>query len=147
MPEILSTLEPDGALSVWDVARLRRLSAALPRRRVPLDSLKNLDENLWFNTYGEAPTCRAVALHAKRIYEADLEYPVILSPEGEVMDGMHRIAKAWLLGMADVLAVQFTVLPPPDEVIPDFNHARQASPARPASGSATAEGAPAVGES
>lgn len=136
MLEILSTLGPDGALSVWDVARLRRLSEALPRRRVPLNSLQDLDENLWFNTYGEVPTCRAVALHAKRIYEADLAYPVILSPEGQVMDGMHRIAKAWLLGMADVLAVQFTMLPPPDEVIPNFNLAQEPSPARPASGRA-----------
>ncbi|MET0646165.1 MAG: chromosome partitioning protein ParB [Pyrinomonadaceae bacterium] len=146
MSEILSTLGPDGALSVWDVARLRRLSEALPRRWVSLDSLKDLDENLWFNIYGETPTCRAVALHAKRIYEADLEYPVILSPEGEVMDGMHRIAKAWLLGMAKVLAVQFTVLPPPDEVIPDFDLARRPPPARTAPGSAAAE-APAVVES
>jgi hypothetical protein len=111
---------PEGTLSIWHVARLRQLAEGLPKELVPLDSLKDLDQNLWFSTYGEVPTCRAVALHAKRIYESNLEYPVILSPEGEVMDGMHRVARAWLLGMTEILAVRFTALPPPDEVIPNF---------------------------
>ncbi len=122
MADILSMLGPDGSLSIWDVARLRNLADSLPKQLVPLDSLKDLDQNLWFNTYGEVPTCRAVALHAKRIYEASLEFPIILSPEGEVMDGMHRVARAWLLGKKEILAVKFTEVPPPDEVIPDFNH-------------------------
>lgn len=113
-------LARDGSLSIWDVARLRRMADSLPKQLVLLESLKDLDHNLWFNTYGEVPTCRAVALHAKRIYEASLEFPVILSPEGEVMDGMHRVARAWLLGMKEILAVKFTEFPPPDEVIPDF---------------------------
>ena len=32
---------------------------------------------------------------------ADLSFPVILAAEGRVMDGMHRIAKALLLGLGD----------------------------------------------
>ena len=128
MEEILTTLKPDGTLSVWYVARLQQLSASLPKRWVPLDSLTDLDQNLWFNTYGEVPTCRAVAVHAKRIIDANLEYPVILSPEGEIMDGMHRVAKAWLAGMTEILAVQFTETPPPDEIIPCYNVARHGIP-------------------
>ena len=129
MPEITSTLGPDGTLSVWHIAQLRKLASGLPQQRVSLESLKDLDENLWFSTYGEIPTCRAVAVHARRIYEADLDYPVLLSPEGEVMDGMHRVARAWLLGMTEILAVRFTEMPPPDEVIPEFNR-RPSPPAR-----------------
>lgn len=128
MAEILSSLSPDGTLSVWYVPRLRELSSALPTCRVALTSLEDLDRNLWFNTYGEVPTCRAVAVHAKRIYEAELQYPVLLSPEGEVMDGMHRVAKAWLSGMSDILAVKFPEMPPPDEVIPDYDMARHGVP-------------------
>jgi len=128
MTEILSTLAPDGTLSVWYVERLRQLAEALPSGRVPLASIEDLDRNLWFNTYAEAPTCRAVALHARRIYEARLEYPILLSPEGEVMDGMHRVAKAWLLGMTEILAVRFDELPPPDEVIPNYDISRHGIP-------------------
>jgi hypothetical protein len=128
MAEILSSLSPDGTLSVWYVGRLRQLSSTLPKRWVSLSSLGDLDQNLWFNTYGEVATCRAVAVHAKRIYEANLEYPVLLSPEGEVMDGMHRVAKAWLSGMSEILAIQFTEMPPPDEVIPGYDMIRHGIP-------------------
>lgn len=121
MGDILSVLSSDGTLSIWYIERLQKISADLPKRRVPLDSLSDLDQNLWFNTYGEIPTCRAVAMHAKRIFDADLQYPVILSPDGEVMDGMHRVAKAWILGSTDILVVQFDEMPPPDEVVSNFD--------------------------
>lgn len=123
MSGIVSSLEPDGTLYVWYVARLQGLSSGLPERSVPLESLTDLDENLWFSTYGEVPTCRAVAAHAARIFDADMGHPVLLSPAGEVLDGMHRVAKAWLSGMKEVRAVQFSEMPPPDEVIPEFNAA------------------------
>ena len=128
MAEIVSSLAPDGTLSVWYVQRLRELSRGLPARRVALASLEEFDQNLWFNTYGEVPTCRAVAAHAKRIYEAELEYPVLLTPAGEIMDGMHRVAKAWLLGLTEILAVQFPEIPPPDEVIPNYDLTRHGIP-------------------
>jgi hypothetical protein len=35
------------------------------------------------------------------------------------MDGGHRLAKAWLLGLAEIAAVQFVVDPEPDYVISD----------------------------
>lgn len=126
VPDFVSSLDPDGTLSIWYVARLRKLTEDMPSRWVPLDSVNDLDENLWFNTFGEVPTCRAIAEHAKRIYEARLEYPVILSPNGEVMDGMHRVAKAWLLGMKAIEVVQLDEIPPPDKVIPRYELAQYA---------------------
>ena len=65
------------------------------------------------------PTCRAVAEHARRIQNADLSYPVILAADGHLMDGGHRIAKAWLYGETDVLAVRFEVDPAPDWIVAD----------------------------
>lgn len=62
-------------------------------------------------------------MHARRIMEADLEYPVILSPDGLVMDGMHRLAKAWILGKTEILAVRFPAWPPADEVMPNYEAA------------------------
>jgi hypothetical protein len=58
------------------------------------------------------PTCRAVAEHARDIYQADLSSPIILSPSGEVLDGWHRICKAFLLEMQELEAVQLQSLPP-----------------------------------
>ena len=50
--------------------------------------------------------------------DADLRYPVILSAEGFLMDGGHRIARAHLLGLTTVAAVRFPVDPEPDYVLP-----------------------------
>ena len=71
------------------------------------------DEDCWFGPQRQ-PTCRAVAAHARRIFEADLSYPVILSADGGLMDGGHRVAKAWLAGQEKVLAVRFDHDPQPD---------------------------------
>ena len=62
------------------------------------------------------PTCRAVVAHAQRIQEVDLAYPIILSADGLVMDGMHRVSKAHLLGHATITAVRFERDPPLDAV-------------------------------
>ena len=48
--------------------------------------------------------------------EADLSVPIILSSNGTVMDGMHRIAKAVLQDKNDIEAVQFEKDPEPDHV-------------------------------
>ena len=47
---------------------------------------------------------------------ADLAFPIILSADGAVMDGMHRVAKAVRLGREDIDAVQFERDPEPDHV-------------------------------
>jgi hypothetical protein len=44
----------------------------------------------------------------------DLAYPIILSADGHVMDRMHRVAKAWMLGQSTITAVQFERDAPPD---------------------------------
>ncbi|HEX8271050.1 MAG TPA: hypothetical protein VF615_00280 [Longimicrobiaceae bacterium] len=105
---------PAGLLA-WDVDRLIRLTAHLPPVEVPLDAIRELDEPFWFGG-GEAPTCRAVAEHARLIAETELRYPIILGADGRVMDGMHRVAKAYLEGRATVAAVRLEADPEPDYV-------------------------------
>jgi len=107
----------DGVKRVWSVERIWKIAYNLPIKNVPLESISNLDEVSWFgNDPGNAPTCRNVADHARRIYEANFDYPVILSAEGWVMDGMHRVCKAYILGWKTVRAIQFTQNPEPDEI-------------------------------
>ena len=84
----------------------------------PLSDIAELDQDCWFGER-HLPTCRAVAEHARRIRDADLSYPVILSADGRLMDGGHRAAKAYLEGRTVISAVRFTVDPEPDRFIPD----------------------------
>lgn len=93
------------------------LTRELPVREVPIDDIAEFDQDCWF--HGRAPTCRQVADHARRIQAADLRFPVILAPDGSLMDGGHRISKAWLTGQSTVRAVRFVVDPLPDWVTDD----------------------------
>ena len=105
----------------WDVHRLVSLTKDLPRFELPLEAISELDEPYWFSGGDHDATCRAIVDHARWIEEADLSFPVILSSDGCVMDGMHRAAKALLKGLKSVTAVQFEQDPEPDfvDVYPD----------------------------
>src|SRR3954466_2659529 len=104
----------DGRRCHWWTDRLWAASKDLPIEQVAIDSIAEFDVDCWFR--GRAPTCREVAEHARRINDADLTHPVILSASGELMDGGHRIAKAYLLRDETVAARRFTVDPEPDWV-------------------------------
>lgn len=107
----------------WEVARLWELSEDLPVKEMPVSALEHhLDEVVWFDVRSSEqefkPTARAVAEHGERIYSADLSYPILLSAKGEIMDGMHRLAKAWMMGIETVKFRQFETDPEPDWVEP-----------------------------
>ena len=104
---------PGGRASWW-TDRLWAAATGLPVVSVPIDDIAELDQDCWFG--GRAPTCREVAEHARRIETADLRHPVILSADGGLMDGGHRLARAWIDGRAEVDAVRFVVDPAPDWV-------------------------------
>ena len=103
-------------LCAWDVDRLIELTKAIEPNFVLVSAIKELDENFWFGGQGDIPTCRAIAEHAKLIKETDLAYPIILCSNGGVMDGMHRVCRAFMEGRDKIKAVQFTVDPEPDYV-------------------------------
>ena len=104
---------PSGLLA-WDVDRLVQLSSKLPRRRIPLERVRELNQE-WHGD-DEIATWRAFVEHMALVKEADLSFPIILSETGAVMDGMHRVAKAVLEGRKDIEAVQFEQDPEPDHV-------------------------------
>ncbi|MBA3505116.1 MAG: hypothetical protein H0T80_04965 [Betaproteobacteria bacterium] len=97
---------PEG-LRAWDVDRLVQLTRALPRQWVPLSTIREIDELYWSNEGTKHLTCRDVVDHARLILDCDFTFPVILSSDGRVMDGMHRICKALFLGHDDIEAVRF----------------------------------------
>lgn len=105
---------------IWNTERLWALAATLPVVRVPLKDIPAINEVRWFNRSGQEPqpTCHSVAIHAQKIFEADVSHPIILASDGDVMDGMHRIAKALQMGLTYIDAVRFEVDPAPDEIEP-----------------------------
>jgi hypothetical protein len=104
----------DTGFDAWDVDRLIELSRDLPVHVVAVESIGEIDSAYWFEGSATAPTVRTVVEHARLMLAADLSYPVILGPDGRVMDGMHRIARALLDGVAEVSAVRFASLPAAD---------------------------------
>ena len=90
------------------------LSRHLPRTYIPLTAIRELDEP-WAGD-GEPLSWRKLIEHLKLIEEADLSFPIILSANGDVMDGRHRMAKAAWQGRAEIQAVQFERDPEPDHV-------------------------------
>ena len=104
----------DGGFDAWDVTHLIELSKNLPVTERPLTSIRELDTVYWFGADGSPATVRILVRHMEIVNDVDLSYPVILGSEGEVMDGMHRVARCLLEGRATVPVVQFLEQPEPD---------------------------------
>jgi len=102
----------------WSVADIWLASEALPVEEVSLASLDAealLDSTSWSVDGGEAVplTCREILGHAQRLEDADLSYPVILTPDGVIADGCHRILKAQRLGNQTIRVVRLREMPTP----------------------------------
>lgn len=97
---------------IWDISHLLELTLNFPVRQVALSNIQELEEAYWYpNTH---PTTQDIIAHMQLIQAADLAYPIILCTQGRVMDGMHRVAKAKMLGQTSIAAVQFEIDPAPD---------------------------------
>jgi len=107
-----------GGRGYWWTQRLWALAADLPVQQVALSDIPEFDVDCWFQGR-HTPSIREVAGHAQRIFNAELSYPVILNAEGQLMDGGHRLAKAWLEGRSHIAAVRFVETPEPDWIKTD----------------------------
>ena len=116
MPQKHSRAVPGGR-AIWYTERLWTRAASLPVEEVAIATVAEVEADCWFGA-GRVPSVRAVAEHAARIAAADLSYPIILSADGQLMDGGHRLAKAWLAGATHIRAVRFRDDPPPDDLVP-----------------------------
>ena len=111
----------DHGFDAWDIHHLIELSAKLPVKEVELSSITEIDSLYWFDADGTSATVRTLVRHMELVNAADISYPVILGAHGQVMDGMHRIARSLLEGRTTIRAVQFDEQPEPDytNVTPD----------------------------
>ena len=90
----------------WRVPVLVQFAKDLPVFDMPLNHL-----NVYY-TY-ERLTLREMVMHMKAVNDADLDIPIILDEDGEIMDGRHRAMKAMLLGLEAIKAVRFDENPNP----------------------------------
>ena len=114
--KIESFISPDVQMSQigrhhWSVSRLFELARELPVMNISLDHL-----NI-YHKY-EDITLRDMVMHMKAVNEANLDYPIILDEDGDMMDGRHRLMKALLTGAKTIKAVRFEKNPSPCKVDP-----------------------------
>ncbi len=93
----------------WNVSRLLQLTKDFPVMNIPLEHL-----NIYY-TYKNL-SLREMVMHMRAVLDSDLNYPIILDEDGEVMDGRHRIMHALLKGKKKIKAVRFEKNPEPDEI-------------------------------
>ena len=108
----------DENLYYWRASTLWKLSEAMPVEQISLDSFDWENDNFQCNSLSTPPLWRDVGDQAKQILAADLTYPIVISAEGNIMDGMHRLLKCYVFGLPTVSAVRFETTPPPDMVVP-----------------------------
>jgi hypothetical protein len=105
--------ETGDGFDAWDVDELVTLSSDFPVNQVEVASIKELDTAHWFSADGSPFTVRVLVRHMQLVNEVDPSYPIILGSDGQVMDGMHRVARAVLEGRSTIAAVQFVNHPAP----------------------------------
>ena len=110
----------DDGFLVWDVRKLLDRAVELPVIDVDLSTIAEFDENWWYQSATDIPSCRSIADHVKLMQAADLQFPILLCAEGRLMDGMHRVMKAHIEGRSTIAARRFDVTPPPDHIDVDL---------------------------
>lgn len=103
--------------STWAVADLWEAAhgiTAVYEEVAALPGVESIQAGLYWCEDGfDGMTEEERAEHEARIEQADLSYPIILTPEGKVADGAHRVCKCLRLGVVRILAVRLPCMPPP----------------------------------
>jgi hypothetical protein len=116
---LYGTERPDGTTPFWRMATIWSAAAGKAAVEVPIDGLGVLDQVVWFGGPNDVkPTVRRIAAHARDIFNADLSYPIIMTRSGDVLDGAHRLARAYIEGRKTIGAFVIDDWPVPDGVVP-----------------------------
>lgn len=115
MKDISTHTYSDGEAE-WQVERLWGLAEGLPVVEMEPEAFHEWHRPEFGPTWLETASMAEYAGHIQRVLDADLSYPVIVSAEGNVMDGNHRLMRAFLDGVK-VKMVRFEETPEPDRVL------------------------------
>lgn len=139
----------DGTRLVWMVERLWGLSESLPTTTVKLQFFQPYVDS-WLQRGGivngwkrkrdidrlnldEFIACRVAGWaaqrdgHLLRTRDADLDYPILFSPDWVLIDGYHRFVKAYINGDDTIQCRRFVEMPEPDRIDKDKRKVSQES--------------------
>ena len=109
---------PDGRTPYWRMPTIWAAAEGKSQISVAIEDLNILDAVVWFGgPKNVEPTIRRIAEHARDIFSADLSYPIIMTESGDVLDGAHRIARAYIESLQNIAAVVLDDWPPADGVL------------------------------
>ena len=78
----------------WDVYKLWEISKKISIKKVNPKALEeNLNCDMWGFSKGDF-TGHTFLAHMKRIEDADFSHPLLVTEEGKILDGCHRLCKA-----------------------------------------------------
>jgi hypothetical protein len=104
---------PDSRTPYWTMRTIWAAAEGKPVVTVAIENLNILDAVVRFGgPKNVEPTIRTVVERAHDVFSADLGYPIIMTRSGDVLDGAHRIAKAYLQGERTISAVVIDDYPP-----------------------------------
>lgn len=127
-----STFIVDGVEICVDIHKLRPHALILPSKRVKLELFRSFiddteENNRWGNErggkFGPALLLQRFADdnlddelkgHVIRICEADLSFPIWMF-QGQIIDGLHRLTKAFVQEEKDILVQEWETIP--DEAV------------------------------
>lgn len=98
--------------SFWSEEYLWKHAKDLPVETIELEPLLDLDITWTITNIFD------FSLHVKKINEANYKrFPIIMSEDGKIMDGYHRVCKALLDGATTIQRKKFEVNPPPERKV------------------------------
>ena len=103
----------------WNLDIIWELSNNLPKRKIKVSELWNKRyKKAWcWQHEGEELNNQFFLHHMERVLKADLNYPIILSEEKLIFDGVHRLVKARHLGLEYIECRMFTKDPPSNAIL------------------------------
>ena len=93
----------------WKLDNIWKLSDSLEPRQILVSDLWDTRyKNAWCWQHENEEINNLFFLHhMRRVLNADLSYPIILSEENLIFDGVHRLMKAKFLSLTYITYVQF----------------------------------------
>lgn len=93
----------------WKIWYLLECAKDIEAVMIPISDLVHED-----NPFMDTETYDGIVRTMKRIQNANLDYPIIVSECGRILDGRHRVVKAMLNGATHIEVIRFEKNPKPN---------------------------------
>jgi len=87
---------------VYCVKCIWKTYSHLEAKKIALDTLEDIQNINWC---GELYDPEMREHHLQRIQKADMSYAIFTATNGVIIDGSHRVHKAYLLGVSTIKAI------------------------------------------